>query len=1105
MDAKSDSNQSMTWPSKSRLPEASHGGNRVSVGSGDMAAKSAVTQLSSSKTSLNKPSSGEATKSASSSSGPAKNVSSPTSVRDGQPKTIAGGSSEVPLATKDNRSSSSSQSHNYGQSLSGKEDAKSPTAGTSSVKVSSRSRNRKSVSSGRQRDSSNKNSSLQRISASEKTTHSGLSSQKTHDPPGLVGSSTHKLIVKIPNVGRSPVRSAGGGSVEDHSALSGPATSPVLDEKHDQSELNGKPRSDICLEDSYSDVNVGCWRSNDPKDIAPGPDNADPVSFSLPHEYQTRNAIDVKKSTEISEASSESSVNKLKPGTSQNGSICSTFRSMNALIESCVKYSEGNTPSIGDDVGMNLLASVAAGEMTKSDLVSPLDSPQRNSFTEEAQTADDARSKSSSGNGEQDLDDKKKVVTLTWPMDGHQAIYAPPGFDRAIKPSSSCENKLDSMLVKCSKSCTDPSTEAADEMKGLTSSAPVNMEEKLGDGERSRSLCEDKASVCQGADENVCDKPSGSLEGDSKAILNEVNADVKVAMSSSGALLKEVAKQNVSKTSTHKCDNIDSQPKLPGGGEVVSVHVSENDVGAENVGKLKVTSADENISKNFVSECERDKLVKDALPGGDQGMVQLDSAGTGPSRNSLECGDENKPSLECPQDDLRYAEERELKVPIVEAEEKECASMTEASSSSGGPDTNSKMNFDLNEGFIVDDGRCGEQTPVTAPVCSSNIQIINLMPVTASSLVTVTAAAKGPFVPPEDLLRSKGTLGWKGSAATSAFRPAEPRKILHAPSGSASISSTDASTSKSGRAPLDFDLNVPDEGILEEKASRDSVAGDQDIPRPGRCLVGFDLDLNQTDESSDVGLCSASNVPGLEPVSMAAVKPMMMGGVAMNDPRRDFDLNFGPSADDTEAEQSSSHQQARGSINTQPLIAGIRMNSAEVGNYGSWFPPANSFTTVMHPSILPDRSQPAVVPSGVPGRLLGPGGTPFISDVFRGSVLSSSPALPFPQNPFQIPVYPVGAPFPLHSASFSVGPSSFIDPSTGARLFPPPSSAQLMAQAEGISSQYPRPYTISHPEGNSFNSTESKWGKQGLDLNAGIRSMDVEGRAEVIPVASNRN
>nr|GMC60378.1 mucin-19-like isoform X3 [Ipomoea batatas] len=87
---------------------------------------------------------------------------------------------------------------------------------------------------------------------------------------------------------------------------------------------------------------------------------------------------------------------------------------------------------------------------------------------------------------------------------------------------------------------------------------------------------------------------------------------------------------------------------------------------------------------------------------------------------------------------------------------------------------------------------------------------------------SMAAAAKGPFVPPEELLRFKGEIGWKGSAATSAFRPAEPRKVLDMPLGSLAVSHSEASSSKHNRPLLDFDLNVPDERVFEE--IRDSVA-----------------------------------------------------------------------------------------------------------------------------------------------------------------------------------------------------------------------------------------------------------------------------------------
>ena len=63
------------------------------------------------------------------------------------------------------------------------------------------------------------------------------------------------------------------------------------------------------------------------------------------------------------------------------------------MIESCAKISEASaSASPGDDIAMNLLASVAVGEISKSNIVSPLSSPGRNSpIPEDSCSGDDAK------------------------------------------------------------------------------------------------------------------------------------------------------------------------------------------------------------------------------------------------------------------------------------------------------------------------------------------------------------------------------------------------------------------------------------------------------------------------------------------------------------------------------------------------------------------------------------------------------------------------------------------------------------------------------------------------------------------------------------------
>ncbi|KAK8521418.1 hypothetical protein V6N12_005324 [Hibiscus sabdariffa] len=252
MDAKSGSNQAVPWSARARLSEVCHGGSKHS-GSSEVAMKSSVTQLSSSKFGMVKIAQGEpTTKSSSASPGPMKAATSPasasTNLKDGQTRnSTVVGTSDPQATTRDEKSSSSSQSHNNSHScssdhgktggVSGKEDARSSPAGSGTVaKISgSSSRHRKSINgfsgpSGVQREAgSSKNSSLHRNPASEKISQSGLTCEKAVEPP-LADSNSHKFIVKIPNRGRSPAQSASGGSLEDHSVMNSRASSPVLSE-----------------------------------------------------------------------------------------------------------------------------------------------------------------------------------------------------------------------------------------------------------------------------------------------------------------------------------------------------------------------------------------------------------------------------------------------------------------------------------------------------------------------------------------------------------------------------------------------------------------------------------------------------------------------------------------------------------------------------------------------------------------------------------------------------------------------------------------------------------------------------------------------------------
>ncbi|MCD9644429.1 hypothetical protein HAX54_032638 [Datura stramonium] len=1178
IDAKSGSNQAVTWPSKSRLPEVSHSGNKNAGGSSD-ATRSSVTQFSASKTISIKPTPVETSiKSASSSPGPIKQASSPSSGKVGQPRVSAFCSSDVPLARED-KSSSSSQSHNHSQSFSGKEDARSSTAvSMSSIKISSGgSRHRKSISgghgssvSGGQKESStNRSSLLHRNPTTEKLLQSALSGEKTVDVPAVEGS-CHKLIVKISNKGRSPARSVSGGSYEDPTIMSSRASSPVLSEKNDQLDRNSKEKNDAYRSNVTFDVNAESWQSNVLKDVLTGSDEGDGSPVAVLEDERSKTAGEGRKSAEVAKPASSSSGAELKSGKLHEAS----FSSMNALIESCVKYSEANTSiSLSDAVGMNLLASVATEEMSKSERVSPSVSPQGDSPSGgETCTGDELKSKSSpvdscsgdhSGRNDDDVNgDKEKqfiAASTSW-SEGKLHAYrsAVTEFNGDRRPSSSPSEEI--TTGEClNSSCTDSQTagdlksdvnEKLGEM-AKSAAAPCSVSEKASDSEQNKQLHGEKVVSTKRLDSVLDDV----LGGHGSSIVEEKvsNAlvsieDVKQPVEVSASKFEGDNKNDVSRVSdvastevkppsviaitlsTERSDKEELQQTGTSRDSIAVKGGQSDEIDANNVNQSEKPNSDKKAVDTSVIE---DKAISESNLGRrnlmkDEPSAELNVISTHDSDGAL-FSKKEAPGLSNVEVE-KYVESRESKYSGVEGDgTKDCASTkgeTTSSSAAAAPDSASKMKFDLNEGFISDEGKYGEPINLTGPGCLSSVHVMSPSTFAVSSVssslpasITVAAAAKGPFVPPEDLLRVKGEFGWKGSAATSAFRPAEPRKALDMHSSSTTISVSEASTSKHGRPPLDIDLNVADERIFEDINSQDCALAIGSVvdhmtnlassknKRSGspalRSYGGLDLDLNRVDEPNDVVQCSLSSSHRTEGVDFPA-KASSSGGLPTVEVRRDFDLNNGPGVDDSTAEQPLFHQSHQGNMRSQLNASSLRMNNPEMGNLSSWFAPGNSYSTMTIPSILPDRGEhPSfpIIPPGVP-RMLGPSaaGSPFTPDVFRGSVLSSSPAMSFPAAPFQYPVFPFGTTFPLPSGTYAVGSTSYIDSSSGGRLFTPPVNSQLLGPVSAMSSQYPRPYAVALPDANSNGIADHnrKRNRQGLDLNAGPGAVDLEGKEESV-------
>ncbi|KAG4184395.1 hypothetical protein ERO13_A09G170100v2 [Gossypium hirsutum] len=1149
MDAKCGSNQAVPWPARSRVSEVSHSGNKHS-GSSEVAMKNSVTQVSASKTGSVKLAQGEsATKSTSASLGSMKAAISPASaianLKDVQARNAAVvGTSDPQTTAKDEKSSSSSQSHNNSQScssdhakaggLSIKEDARSSAAGSGSVsKISGNSsRHRKSNngfpgSSGVQRETgSGKNSSFNRNLASEKISQSGLACERAVEAPMAV-SNSHKFIVKIPNRGRSPVQSASGGSLEDHSVMNSRASSPVLSETQEQFDRNLKEKNDSYRTNVTTDVNTESWQSNDLKDMLTGFDEGDGSPAAVPDEENCRTGEGARKTNEVTKTAS-SSGNEHKSGKMQEPS----FSSINALIDSCVKFSESNVcMPVGDDAGMNLLASVATGV----DVASLIESPQRKApFVELSDTGNDTKLKPSSGDevvrdqnqsveGANDEHLKQAVGGNSWARNADSKIGS------SLEKSRELNEHLTSLSIPYTG---DPCLEN-DKLKENVTTTLINLPsastvEKTTDIGDCKEHLEKKAGGVDG-DSSLDTKQKGcsSVANEDKVVGLFVKVEKEVVPGSSSVPSVEVDADNKKNALEGSERSSQTHQKSPVVGHSINGTVTETlppgfgkDTVLENVDEVKAEKDVESDAPSNAGEWETVNAQK-----GEHVEENLeDRKGNEPRAGPSPCVSPTVMETEQPM------WPRGSNLTGEEADEVEGTSATRDAPVTGGTDIDTKVEFDLNEGFNADEGKFGDPNNLTASGCSAPVQFSSLpFPVSSvassvPSTITVAAAAKGPFVPPDDLLRTKGALGWKGSAATSAFRPAEPRKILDIPLGTSNTSIADVSTRKQSRPPLDIDLNVPDERVLQDLASRSFAKGtDSALDLTSTCDLtcgmvgspsirssgGLDLDLNRVDEPADFGNQSTGFSRRLD-VPMQPIKSL--SGILNSEVtvRRDFDLNNGPAVDEISIDPSLFSHNARSSnAPSQPSVSSLRMNGTEMGNFSSWFPTENTYSSITIQSILPDREQPfPIVATGGPQRVLGPpvGATPFNPDVYREPMLSSAPAVSFPSTPFQYPLFPFGTTFPLPSTSFSAGSSTYVDSSPGGRFCFPPVHSQLLRPVGSVPSHYPRPYVVSLPDGSHSSGAENgrHWGRQGLDLNAGPGGPDIEGRDEMVPLASRQ-
>ncbi|VAI60882.1 unnamed protein product [Triticum turgidum subsp. durum] len=1063
------SGQAVSWSGKGGAAEVSNGGNRRSASS-EASPKNPVSRTA-------KPGASDAV----TKSNPLTSCSSKlqhmqpanfaTNSKD--PPCKSAGGSELPTV-KEEKSSSSSQSLNNSHSCSSdhartfgspwKEDARSSTAASGNASKTSgsssrvhRRANSVRLGSGIQKEATaGRSASLDRSSFQEKSSQSGMASEKGGDTPSDNNSNGHRLIVRFPNPSRSPARSVSGGSFEDPSVTGSRSSSPV--DKHEQNGRRVKMKIENSRPELASDANAESWHSNEIKGVA-GSDEGDKSAF--PTLESNRNTEEAVKEACASRPASSSQVNE--KGICSSETKGNSFNPMNALIE--IKYSEAGPPlQAGDDTAMNLLASVA-GEISKSDLISPSASPRNSSANEVGCEGDSI--------------EKLKV-------------------ERDIAPSqlqgSSDVQKV--ILVKQEKA--DPCLIAKEER---------NQRAHL-------SLHDNKITTSTGL------SPQNGTD------CNAVESSAKT--------------ENQAEGCADKClpvPGADSQGQdrnaCSSRGPVEDGRISSPDVVGTALGG-QCNSAVSNRTSELLPPEELQLSAPDKQPHAL--LKQTDKKPLGVVLDQLEAMDTRDGSTGSKLDlkssvcplvvGPTKAEVLGVNT-VLKEDEKEQPSSTSA-------DVNKLFAFpvDVPNGIKESKDSSSESSSQVKPraiisqdfehdASQSPKKLSDDVGAKEDLVSSVAAPAKGPFVPPENLLRVKPEAGWKGSAATSAFRPAEPRKVVGTSLTAPDIVGSDAAGKRS-RPAFDIDLNVADDQILEEDISQSSaqtVGSESGNSRsrdgPVRS-AGIELDLNRADEVAENNQFISNSSNRVEVTLLPARSlPGGLPSTSMNGSKNFFDLNNGPSLDEasTEPAQRSLSSKGASSIPFLPQVAGLRMNGTEINNMSPWFASANPYAPVAMQSFLPARGEqpyPIETASGTQRMIVSAADScQFGSDSGRAPVVSTPPTMVFhPPPAYQYAGFPFTPSVHLQTAGFPIGSTSYANSAPAGVSYFPTIAPSLVGSTGALPPQHVRQYAINRPEGSSSDGLDSNWKWKrpgGFDLNSGPGSIDLEGKDERILSSVRQN
>ncbi|CAL9135527.1 unnamed protein product [Musa acuminata var. zebrina] len=1168
-DAKSvGSGQSVSCSVKPCSYDVSHSGNKRS-GSTNVAAKMHSTQPSACRALSNKYGAPDSTKKETFS------ASIVVSLKDPHCKTV------------EEKSSDSSQSQNNSDQAktmasSWKEEARSSTAGsTTTSKLAGDSYHHRRSSNGllgtsiaacQRENHSGRSGSVNRVMTLEKASQCGQTSERPTDVPVDDHGNTNSLIVRLPNHGRSHRHSASGDSFKDPLVMSSRSSSPGIPDKQHHNNRK-RQKNDVSQSHVATDANTEPLQCNDVKEDAGAEGVISPTDILDEEHGKFVDGSGKVADTIITACLSSGNENVVSLTRPRRRKSCS---SIHALIESCAKYSEASTPlAIRDDMGMNLPATVAAGEISKSDLISSTDSLGTSPVAEDP----------SNGNGESMLglscDDNmvKRNIQYDEAADANSEKQGKSvGSVLAMEPlqqenTNFTSNSSNAIQLQDNKLTNDPMTQSTISCmsshkivdscmkvevnigeerihKCISSSKPAEVEcdadgafplkdKRMTGGQVSDIYTDGKPnSTSSSMDENKFLECECEKIGDGSICTSDVKisyrCDLDIAASSRNLETLHVEKKTSSvvvKEVFGGTNSIDQQQALASDAVDGSVNVVVL-LATDNVPFPKAADESRNrkSGNSGISHLESGHEANEPNSIPVSSIVEpvgstVVSLVTAQIVGSLKEAHENCPlgsaSQEPPstlgtEDTENSAKSIGSKISAFDSDgRKALASSAEPCSliASAEPDVASKLEFDLNEGLPADDDNDCQPAVSAAAASSSTIHLSNLsscanfMSNCSPTSITVSAPAKGPFVPPESLLKTKGEPGWKGTAATSAFRPAEPRKTLEMTPNDSDVSSF-YGAGKQGQPPLGIDLNIADERVTEDMVSQSSVQtavpvlGTVTDDAPTRTVMGVYLDLNLVDDSMESGQFLASTSCRLE-MPLLPVRPATEANMLRN-----FDLNERPSPNEVGIEPVQRNQQAN-SARDVPFLAPVTDHRTS-NSASSWFHP-NSYPAVAVPYFLYDRPEQSNQIVGTLGsqRILGSviGGGNLGNDSYRGPVLSSSPAMAYsPAAAFSYGSFPLASSFPIASTSFPDTSTQYVDLSSGGGSCFPTFPSMLLGPSGATSSHYPRPYLISFPEGSTASVSDNSLirSSQVLDLNTGSGSEKMEGKGERLASASKQ-